>query len=145
MLQYVLVLVFCLFVFNLSVVASDSDAPPKMGAKTYTYYWFVLFNDFQEFYDVHRVVIEDFADKDYDGMYTGNCYVSGDGVRDEKFLGNGDDTYYLGGAGGTTVPDCIDNGQKPEQGLIRPNSRNLCLYDAIEQNGQLYDKDDTHE
>ena len=29
-----------------------------------------------------------------------------------------------------TVPDCIDNGQKPEQGLICPNLRTLCPLDT---------------
>ena len=69
--------------------------------------WVVLFNNFQEFYDKHHVKIIVFADDNYDGSYTGNCYVTGNGERDEGFLGGGGDIYYLGGAWDNAIGNLV--------------------------------------
>ena len=103
MLICITVFVFCSFMFNSFTVGSQSgEAGMEMYAIVSTDDRRVLFNDWQEFYDKHTVEIHVLADKVYDGMYVGNCFVTGNSKRDERFLGNGGDTFYLGGASDTT-------------------------------------------
>ena len=99
---FALLLIFSLFVFiDYTTSTNESDS---LDARVESSDRVMLFNDYQEFVDDNDVSIEVFAPKNFDGWYVGNCYVTGVleivdlDKRAEGFLGNGGDTYYLGGA-----------------------------------------------
>lgn len=108
----IMLLGFCLFTANNFTIAineteSESNADMGMGAVVERGTWRVLFNNFQEFYDQHHVEIIVFADDKYDGSYVGDCYVTGNGERDEDFLGGGGDIYYLGSVWDNAIANLV--------------------------------------
>jgi len=84
-------LIFCFSVLILSTQASDSQT--SLSASVVPDYSVVPTDDWTGFYDKHAVEIFVTAPQDYSGWTTGDCYVTGNGERDEDFIGN----YYSGG------------------------------------------------
>ena len=105
---YIIVLIFSLLSVRelipeewVIMQKSDSD----MGMMAYMAHgtWRVLTNESQDFFDKHTVELIVQADVKYDGVYFGNCYVTGNDRRHEMFLSDGGDIYYLGGVHDSTI------------------------------------------
>ncbi len=108
----IIVLAFCLFAVDFFTIANDeiiiaSNSDMGMFASVVGGDTSVLTNNSSSFYDNHAVDIGVFAGVQYDGSYVGECYVTGNGERDEDFLGGGGDIYYLGSVWDNAIANLV--------------------------------------